>query len=516
MNSTSNPSRSQPHSADQAQRPGQLPAGVLSYVSLRSPRAKQREALDHLLGRKAFALLMAMRTGKTQVILDDFGRLEAIGEVSDLLIIAPAGAYRTWAGEAEKVIGLSLRPRLKIHVWETKRGKKHDAALKELMAYSCAGPRMLIMNIEAFSAVKDAREIARQFLLTTNAGAMIAVDESTTIKGYGTNRTKFVLSLASLAKYRRILSGLVAPRSFLDLFFQFYFLNPNILGNNYWLYRARYGVFEKISIIDRRTGVRKLQDILVGSRDVEEIQRLIAPHSFRVRLEDCYDLPESVYQMREVQLTKEQTKAYDELKKYATTKLANEAHVTATLVITQLIRLHQILLGHVKDDENGNINFLPEKRTEELLALLEDYDGKAIIWVAYDVDITRISSALMKEYGDNSVARFWGGNATTREADDRRFKEDERCRFMVATAGAGGRGRTWDVADLVIYHSNTDNLEHRDQSEERAKNVGKTKSVLYIDMMVPGTVEERIIKHLRQKINVASIINGDNYREWLI
>jgi hypothetical protein len=114
------------------------------------------------------------------------------------------------------------------------------------------------------------------------------------------------------------------------------------------------------------------------------------------------------------------------------------------------------------------------------------------------------------------VARFWGGNVDTREEEEAWFKTKPECRFMVATQSAGGRGRTWDVADLVIYHASRNDLEHRDQSEYRALNVGKERGVDYIDLVVPNTVDMKIIEALRAKIDLSQVITGDSWREWII
>jgi hypothetical protein len=127
-----------------------------------------------------------------------------------------------------------------------------------------------------------------------------------------------------------------------------------------------------------------------------------------------------------------------------------------------------------------------------------------------------VAAALKDKYGEGSVALFWGGNIREREGEDKRFKEDPKCRFMVATPGAGGRGRRWDVANLVVYYSSTNNLEHRDQSEERAKDMTKTDSTAYVDLIVPGSIDEKFIHALRRKIDLASVITGDAYREWLV
>jgi hypothetical protein len=256
-------------------------------------------------------------------------------------------------------------------------------------------------------------------------------------------------------------------------------------------------------------------DMVVGFQNVDELYGKIAPWSFRCRLEDCYDLPATEYVFLDVELTKEQKEVYRNLKEYATAELAANTHVTATSVITQMIRLHQVLCGHTAD-EDGNVHIIKENRTQALLDYLEHYDGKAIIWASYDLDVQKIATALTKEYGEGSVARFWGGNRSTRDQEELRFKTDPACRFIVATPAAGGRGRTWDVADLNIYYSCLNDLEQRAQSEERGRAVGKTKPMLNVDMRAPGTIEERFVKALRDKIDISTVINGDNYMEWLI
>jgi hypothetical protein len=169
-------------------------------------------------------------------------------------------------------------------------------------------------------------------------------------------------------------------------------------------------------------------------------------------------------------------------------------------------------------DEQGNEHEIETNRTKELLAAIEELedDQKVIIWCVYDADIQRVVAALRAKYGEESVARFWGGNRSTREEEERKFKTIPAVRFMVATQSAGGRGRTWDMANTVIYYSNSDNLDHRSQSEERPKAMNKRIPIAYIDLVVPNTVDMKFITSLRRKINMATAITGDNYQEWLI
>ena len=484
------------------------------FVPKRRPRHHQAEALRLIHGKSAFALLHAMRTGKTKILIDDFARLVLDDLAEDLLVIAPNGALPPWVESLRDDLPDAIYQRARVFYWSSGKASQQPiaAARKAFMKPQDGVPRVLLVNIEAISHVEAARELCRTFLHQRRSVA--AVDESVCIKSPKSICGMFCVNvLAPRAKYRRIMSGLVAPRSPLDLYQQFKFLDAKILGiDNYWIFKKRYAILKKIyPFANRGRGV----EIVVGYRNVKELSRKIAPHSHRVSLEDVYDMPQSDYSFRDVELTMEQERIYQSIKKSATAKLTESSYVTASQVIVQLLRMHQVLCGHVID-ENGRYHEVPERRTDALLEVLRDYDGKAVIWCSYEVDLRKTSKAIATEFGENSVARFWGGNANTREAEEVQFKTNPECKFMVGTPDAGGKGRTWDVADLVVYYSSRNNLDHRAQSEERVKNVGKTRPISYVDLRVPGTVDDKIIEAIRKKIDMASIIDGSNWRSWII
>ena len=215
-------------------------------------------------------------------------------------------------------------------------------------------------------------------------------------------------------------------------------------------------------------------------------------------------------------MTAEQEVAYDQMMDFAVAELENAERVTATIVLTQMLRLHQILCGVTMSDDGNEVD-IAENRTDEMLDILENIDGKAIIWAAYGANVRRITAALEKEYGPGSVARFWGGNADTREAEEAAFKTNPNCRFMVATAAAGGRGRTWDVADTMIYYSNTFSLEHRMQSEERTQAVGKKQERRHLrsgDARHGRGQDHR--RRCATRWNCRNAITGDSWREWIV
>lgn len=462
--------------------------------------------------RDVFALLMEMGTGKSKIIVDEFGS----GTTKDILVVAPAGAYGNWwradaedPGEFWKHLDPAAAETLDVVPWISGAGATHKAELQKFIDHPDPGRRRaFVVNVEALSMVKAAQEACERFLATRRESTMV-IDESTTVKGHNTERTKRCFSLGERAGRRRILTGLVAPRDPLDLWAQFNFLDWRILGSkSFYGFKMRHAIMRPMTVRGRTFKQ------VVGFRDVEALQKKIAPWSFRKTKDECLDLPDVTDIRREVEMTDEQEKAYKEMAKNATTMLSDGSHVTATVVIAQLLRMDQILCGHVVDEMGGEHD-LPEKRTGEVLALLGEHSGKAIIWTAYDRCVRKLRKAIGKEFGDEAVACFWGGNRSSRGIEEARFKNDAACRFLIATPGAGGMGNTWVGADLAIYHSYTWDLEDWEQSRARNHRDGQTKPVTYVSLVTPGTVDEKKLANLRGKRTVAAVIQGDvDIRSW--
>lgn len=495
----------------------------MKYASPNSPMKHQTAGLLRAFNRprspstaNVFAWLMEMGTGKTYINLVEWQAMVEARELDTLVVVAPAGAYRNWyldksdAQQAE--IRAHLDPELLRQMvtagWVSGGGAEAKRQLERLVR-TRGRPRALFVNVEALSVDSGAAEAIRA---VAGPRTMMTVDESTTIKSPDAKRSKRVVQLGQLMGARRIMTGLVSPNSPLDLFMQFNFLDWRILGHESWTnFQARYAIIVKQMF----PGARWPTKVVKGYRNVGELQELIKPYSYRVLKSECLDLHPKTYQPREVELTDEQRRIYGEIKEFATSQLSEDAHVTATAVIVQLIRMHQVVCGHVVDEE-GNIHDVKSRRIDAILEVLGEHRGKAIIWCTYHRELQKIVAALEKEYGPGSTAQFHGGNLKTRGEEEQRFLGDPSCQFMVATQSAGGRGNTWVNADLAIYAANSYNLEMRQQSEDRNHRKGQTKPVTYVDVIARGTVEEKIVRALRQKIDLATAITGENYREWLI
>lgn len=464
-----------------------------------------------------FAILGEMGTGKTKMVLDEWGPRALAGDVPNHLIIAPAGSYGNWFRDKTKEQLSELRTHLDPELFAQLRfapwisgGRVSDRReIERVLRHR--GPRVLVVNVEALSTVQKAREAC--LALFETGRTMVTVDESTRIKNASARRTKVIRDLGreDAVAVRRIMSGLVTPRDPMDLYSQFEFLDWRILGHrSFFSFRARYAVMQKMNFNGRA------QNIIVGFRNQEELQAKIAPYSYRVLLEDCLDMPGETFLWRDVELYPEQRKAIRELLENSTTQLSSGAHVTTTIKLATLTRIDQILLGWVVDEEGG-VHEVPTKRYSVLMDVLGDHAGKAIIWTSMQQSAERARDAIEAEYGKGSCALFYGPNKSTRHLEEARFLGDPACRFMVSTPAAGGVGNTWNVATLRVYLNNGNDLEHRLQSEKRNYRGGQTKPVTSVDLNAPEVpVEMRKITALRKKLDLASIISGDEPRSWLI
>ena len=213
-------------------------------------------------------------------------------------------------------------------------------------------------------------------------------------------------------------------------------------------------------------------------------------------------------------MTPDQSKVYNEMKQTALAHLDGKVLTTNT-VLTQLMRLHQITCGHFVADD-GTTKDLPCKRIDELLDILEEVEGKVVIWAQYQRDIHKIIAALSKKYGEGSFVDYYGLTPSDdRQNNIKRFQEEEECRFFVGTTQTGGYGITLTAASTMIYFSNGYDLEKRQQSEARIDRIGQEKPMTYIDIISEDTVDDRIVVALRKKQNIASQIMGEELKNWI-
>jgi SNF2 family DNA or RNA helicase len=477
----------------------------MHYKFKTKPFAHQLKALEMSWDKKVFAYFMEMGTGKSKVLIDNMSILYDKGHINGALIIAPKGVYKNWF-DSEIPTHMPDHIEKKMVLWESSAGKSKEKELNTLFK-SSYDLHILIMNVEALST-KKGKQFAEKFLSCHKT--LMAIDESTTIKNPSAIRTKTIINLGDKVSYKRILTGSPVTKSPLDLFTQCYFLDPWLLDHqSFYTFKTRYAITKQINVSGR------MVQIVVGYRNLPELSEKLKPFSHRVLKDDCLDLPPKTYMKRTIQLTEEQKKVYKQMKEIALATL-NGKLTTTHNVITQLMRLHQITCGHFKSDD-GQTQKIANNRLDELMDVLSEMEGKAVIWAHYRYDIESIVEAITKEYGEKSVVTYYGDTSTEDRQKAIKLIQDPKSevRFIVGTPQTGGYGITLTGASTMIYYSNGYDLEKRQQSEARIDRIGQEKPMTYIDIIAEGTVDEKIVKALRTKVDIATQIMGEELKEWI-
>ena len=360
----------------------------MRYKFKYQPYEHQLEALKKSWNKAEFAYFMDMGTGKSKVLIDNMCVLYDRGQITAALIIAPKGVYRNWE-RGELPTHIPEHVMYDVVLWNPSQTKTQQKKQEKLFITD-DNLKIFIMNVEAFSTKKGC-DFANRFV--TSHSCMMAVDESTTIKSKDAKRTKSIVKIGKNATYRRILTGSPVTKSPMDLYTQCEFLDPWLLGHSsFFSFQYEYAVVQR-----RSMGAHSFNQV-VGYRNLDKLNGVLDKFSFRVKKEDCLDLPDKVYIKRSVELTDEQQSVYSSLKTFALAML-EEGSVTTDTILTQLLRLQQVCSGHVRRDD-GEMKTFNSAKLPELMSVLEETDGKVIIWANFTHDIKSIEKAIAEKYGE--------------------------------------------------------------------------------------------------------------------
>lgn len=467
------------------------------YTPVFPPFDHQRRAIVAGWDREAYGLLMEMGTGKSKVFIDNMCMLYSRG-MRRAVILAPKGMYANWPNiEIPKHVPPMFRDMMLVHMWEGGHSRREQEALVEMLRTGDGRIRVLVMNVEALSMSQRAVKYLEQFV-TRLEPCLFGVDESSTIKNPTSVRTKTIIKIGRHAEWRRIMTGTPLTRDPLDLWSQFEFLAPACLGqSDFFAFKKRYAILEQ-----KTFGGRKV-DIPVGFRDVDHLGRLIRVHAFVATKEECLDLPPKIYQIWNVEMTEQQARLYRDLKEFCVAQIGTDTYMSVTVVVTQILRLYQILLGRAVD-EDGNVTKIPTRRMEAVRRIVEESSGKIIWWCSYREDVADLVAHL-RSLG-RTVVQYDGGTSRDDRAAAVEMFQNGATDDFVGTVHTGGYGITLTAARTVVYYSNSPDAEKRWQSEDRAHRIGQTGSVLYIDLVTAGTVEARFIEILKKKKSLSDMV----------
>ena len=461
------------------------------------PFKHQRQSLIEGAKPYNFAYFMEMGTGKTKVAIDNAAYLYQEQKIDFAFVIAPNSVYQNW----KKEIDFHCPEKTNIYIWKVTKDKTFKLDPKKLT--------FILMNVEALSHASGKKWLEYK-LLKHGMRSMVILDESTSIKNLKASRTKAIIKLGQLARYKRILTGSPITKSPLDLFSQCAFLDKKLLGyENFTVFKSKYAVMYSIERGGYNIQIPKYYI------NLEELEYKLKAFSYRVRKKDCLDLPEKMYVQRHIELPDEQRIAYEKLKATAIILLKND-EVSYNNKLTELLKLQQVANGFVKTNDGKIVDFKSNAKLKELMCILEESEDKCIIWANYVHNIEMIKKKLGEVYGKDSVVSIYGKDSVdVRNKAVESFQSDDRCRFLVGNPTVGGYGLTLTAARYVIYFSNSYNLEVRQQSEDRAHRYGQTSQVTYIDLIASDTIDEMVLHNLENKIELSAKTLGEQVQKWL-
>ena len=478
----------------------------------------QVEGCRRLAEHPRFALAADMGTGKTWMLLEDLERRFLADELDAAIIIAPNGVHTNWV---LREIPKHLEVEHDATFWVSGAGKKHTQRLERQLAHAHDDPRRLIlhaMNVDAVNT-KGGEAHLRAFLGTFAPGRVgMIIDESHKIKNLDAKRTQRILALGLKAGVRRIASGTIMANSPLDLFSQYEFLAPGLLGTR--SYRAFVSQYAELMSHDsalvqdivRRTGARGAPQIIAKNRDgtprfknLDKLSDLMAPHTFRITKEECLDLPPKIYQTVFFDMDNEQQRAYDHILAERNW-LRSDGEVDTFTALTALTKLRQVTSGFIMVDSAPTALLHAGPRLAALEEALDECAGQLIVWASFREELKQIASRLT-ERGE-TFAMYHGGTSRADREEAVDGFQAERVRIFLGNPAAAGTGLTLTAAHTAIYYSTDFSLEQRRQSEDRSHRVGTTHKVVYIDLVARGTIDERIAASQQSKQATSDQIMG--------
>ena len=466
--------------------------------------------------RKNFAYLWEQGTGKTKVCLDTFAYQWDQNHVDVLIVIAPNGVHSNWIIN-EVPIHLPDRIKAQTFTYSTHMSKAQLLALDKF----CLEPQktrpcaIVAFNVDGFTSSR-AKELYESLL--KHHRCMVVEDESNDIQNPGAMRTQYLIKTSRAALYKRICNGTPITKGAENLYAQFKFLDPLILGyDSFTTFKAQYCW---IKALDRSVDGRERGEMIVGYKNIAELANVVDGHSHRVLKKDCLDLPEKVYKKHFFEMTSMQALAYETVRKSALLELQEvfgDEHgrkLALEIALTRLIRLQQIVCGWVPFSKGEAPVQLAggNPRMSALLTLLAHVDEKAIIWVNAPnsvVDISFIAANLQKEKLGKFVQYHGGIGDDDRNKAIYDFQHDKSIKWFLASKAAY-RGLTLTAADQAFYYTNNFDLGVRLQSEDRNHRIGSEihESITYTDIYTNG-IDKKIVNSLRNKKSIADQVTMD-------
>ncbi|MFR1509249.1 MAG: DEAD/DEAH box helicase [Acutalibacteraceae bacterium] len=428
-----------------------------------------------------------MGTGKTIVSIAVAGALAKESKIRKLLIVCPLSICGVWEEEFSKFADFDYE----LSILKGNTAKKTEL-LQKMQGHSL---QVAVVNYESVWRIEPQ--------IKSWKPDMIICDESHKIKTHNTVTSKSLHSLGEKASYRLILTGTLITNKAIDVFSQYKFLEPQIFGKSFYTFRNRY--FDMVGYGNHVPVLKKSME--------PELKEKIHSIAFRATKSECLDLPETTDMVRYIELEPNAMNVYRHLVRDSFAELSR-GEVTATNILTKILRLSQLTGGFLGDDEGKKVHQVSKAKLAALEDIVDEMtsSGKKLVVIARFIpEIEAITDLLSKKKLKFSVIT---GNVKNRSEQIEQFQNDSDLLVFVGQIATAGLGITLTAASTMVFYSMDYSMSNFEQTKARIHRAGQQKNCTYIYLIAKGTVDEKVLITLQNKANLAKSLI-DEYRRGL-
>lgn len=428
-------------------------------------------------------LLMEMGCGKSLVGLAVMGTLSRLSLIDRALIVCPLSITGVWESELQKFADYPYSLTILKGTMQKKKEQLGSLPKSELQIVVCNYESMWRLEAE---------------LQRFHPGLIIA-DEGHRLKDGTSRQSKAMHRLGDKADYRLLLTGTAITNKELDIYSEYRFTAPQVFGRSFYAFRGRYftmgGYGGYVPIFKKEM--------------MEDFLKRLHSIAFRVRKEECLDLPAITEEVRIVDLEPKALRLYSEIEDESYAELKN-SEVTALNILTRILRLSQITGGHLTDDEHTNhaVSTAKLEALSDIIDTMQEENRKLVVMARFSAELDDIEALLQKRKIGYSIVR---GGIKDRDEQVRRFQEDEDCRVFIGQIQAAGMGLTLTAASTMVFFSLDYNMANFDQAKARIHRVSQTENCHYVYLCCRGTIDNKVLRALRDKVDLAKTL-VDDYR----
>lgn len=424
-----------------------------AWSGIRQPFSHQKDTAEFLTLHKRCYLFSEQGTGKTSSVAWAADYLISIGQIKRILVICPVSIMRSaWVADLFKCC--MHRTVAVAHGTKEQRRQAINS-----------NAEFVIINYDGVGTVEE--DLKGKFDL-------IVLDEANYIKTATTRRWKSINGLVTAQTWLWLMTGTPAAQSPLDAYGLAKLCTPSRVPNFFGAWRDKTMV--KINMFK----------YVPHPRATELVNNALQP-AIRFTKDECLDLPEMLYQTREIPMSKQQEKYYSALKSKLTISAAGE-QITAVHAAAALNKLLQISLGCVYSDSGDVVKFDAEDRLSEMMDVIRESSHKTIVFVPFKHAIEIVKDRITKEglvaeciYGDVPLSK--------RTEIFRRFQETDEPHVLVIQPQSAAHGVTLTAASTIIWFGPTSSVETYLQGNARIHRAGQVNKTLVVRLC--GSPAER-------------------------